>query len=358
MFMASAFNKKLYWNYVLLGLVCSLLGVLMFIYIHVSEKGYFPSPLHRLEEILWAILFTNLAGVAVLNGENWLDKKINWRSHFLLRFVIGLVVNSLVAGSIIVTSGLYVIKYNANEIAKLGVLVLVALFIYEIFYGWFYSYRYYAIKQVEQLKSDRLQLELQFESLKNQISPHYLFNCLNTVSSLIYKDSHLAEEFIRRMADSFRYVLDNQKSKLVTVREEVEFVKSYYFLLQVRYENQLTLEINLPRVVLETAIPPLTLQMLVENAVKHNHISKDNPLFIYISARDNTHILVSSTKTIQQKNVPGLQVGMGNIKNRYGFYSSEAILVRDEERYTVQLPVIRQNPKLNDALMIQPAAAI
>ena len=86
-------------------------------------------------------------------------------------------------------------------------------FLYEVFYGWFYSYRYYAIAQVGHLRSDRLQLELQYESLKSQISPHYLFNCLNTISALLYKDSQMAEEFIRRMADTFRYVLTNQRQK-------------------------------------------------------------------------------------------------------------------------------------------------
>src|SRR5262249_52739870 len=151
--------------------------------------------------------------------------------------------------------------------------------------------------QVEQLRSERWQLKLQFESLKSQISPHYLFNCLNTISSLLYKDSHMAEEFIRRMADTFRYVLSNQKQKLVSLREEVEFVKAYYYLLQVRYEHHLKLEVNLPKSLLDSRIPPMTLQMLVENAVKHNIISKDQPLLVYISAQDNTFINVTNTRT-------------------------------------------------------------
>ena len=327
-------------HYGLLVLICSSLGAILYIYIHYSEHGT-PPTLRKLEEIGWVILVTNLTGIIVYQVDKLLDLWLNWRNHFLVRLLSGLVANGTIAGLIIITSSIYLIGLTPNEIAKLSVLLLISLFIYEIFYGWFFSYRYYAHTQVEQLKSERWQMELQFESLKNQISPHYLFNCLNTVSSLIYKDTHMAEEFIRRMADSFRYVLNNQKNKLVTLREELAFVKSYYYLLQVRYEHHLKLEINIPKNLFDSVIPPLTLQMLVENAVKHNHISKEHPLLIYISAQDNTHVIVTSTKTIAQQSVTSFKVGLDNIRHRYSFYTSEKILVRDDEKYVVQLPVIR-----------------
>ena len=141
---------------------------------------------------------------------------------------------------------IYLLEATTAEVWKIGILITIVLFLYEIFYGWFYSYRHYAHTQVEWLRSERWQLELQFESLKSQISPHFLFNCLNTISSLLYKDSKLAEEFIRRMAETFQYVLNNQKRTFVSLREELEFVKSYYYLLQVRFENNLKLEVNIP----------------------------------------------------------------------------------------------------------------
>ncbi len=333
--------------YGLLVIICSALGSIIFVYIHYSEHGEFPSLKEKLEELAWAILITNVAGILVYQTDRLLDRLLNWRNHFLLRFVTGLLANSIVAGTVMISSSVYLIRHNGNEIAKLSVLVLISLFIYEIFYGWFFSYRYYAHTQVEQLRSERWQMELQFESLKNQISPHYLFNCLNTVSSLLFKDSHMAEEFIRRMADSFRYVLDNQKNKLVTLREELEFVKSYYYLLQVRYEHHLKLEINLPKNILDSPIPPLTLQMLVENAVKHNQISKEFPLLIYFVAQDNTHLQVISTKTIAQQNISSFKVGLDNIRNRYQFYTTEKIIVRDQEKFIVQLPILKSARKQN-----------
>jgi LytS/YehU family sensor histidine kinase len=238
-------------------------------------------------------------------------------------------------------AGKYWFNSTTEEILKLNMLFTIVVFIYEIFYGLFYSYRYYAVVQAEQLQSDRWQLELQFESLKSQISPHYLFNCLNTVSALLYKDSRVAEEFVRRMADTFRYVLGNQKHRLVTLREELDFVKSYYFLLQVRYEYHLQLEVNVPSSLLDTLVPPMTLQLLVENAVKHNAISKEQPLLVYIGAQDNTYLTVYNTKTQVLRPANSFRVGLDNIHKRYSFFTTAPVRVTDGDRFQVQLPVLR-----------------
>jgi len=337
-------SKETMRKYILLVVVCSILGIAFFVYIHYSEAGQFPSLKTKLEKYLLSIALTNIIGLVILNVDLLLDKFIHWRNHFLLRFLTGFIVNTALSVSLMVGSAKLFPKVDTEEALKLSILFIISVFIYEIFYGWFYSYRYYAHTQVEQLRSERWQLELQFESLKNQISPHYLFNCLNTISSLLYKDSHVAEEFIRRMADTFRYVLSHQKRKLVTLREEVEFVKAYYYLLQVRYEDHLRMEINLPKNILDTSMPPLTLQLLVENAVKHNQISKENPLLVYISAQDNTHLVITSTKTIAVHPSASFKIGLDNIKNRYQFFTDEKITVKDEGKFTVHLPIIKSQP--------------
>lgn len=331
-------------KYILLVVTCSVLGISSFMYIHYSEAGKLPSFRKQLDEYLLALIITNLIGLLILTTDRLLDKLIYWRNFFLFRLLAGILVNAFLSIALMLGSMKLFSKLNTEEALKIIILYLISVFIYEIFYGWFYSYRYYAHTQVEHLRSERWQLELQFESLKNQISPHYLFNCLNTISSLLFKDSQTAEEFIRRMADTFRYVLNNQKQKLVTLREEVEFAKAYYYLLQVRYEDHLRLEINLPKNVLDTFVPPLTLQLLLENAVKHNQISKENPLLVYISAQDNTHVLVTSTKTVAVKPSVSFKIGLENIKNRYQFFTQEKVVIKDEEKFIVQLPVIKGKP--------------
>jgi two-component system, LytTR family, sensor kinase len=288
-------------KYGLLALICTSLGLLFFTYIFYSNNGRFPSLQLEADEYLICTLITNLGGFIAFQVDKILDRWIHWKSHFLMRFISGYFLNGILVLSFVITASLNLLDSRTEDMIKVGILFALSLFIYEIFYGLFYSYQFYAKTQVEQMRLDRLQLELQFESLKNQISPHYLFNCLNTVSSLLYRDTYMAEQFIRRMADTFLYVLDNQKQKLVTVTEEVEFVKAYFYLLRARYEQHLSIEFNLPKNLYHTFIPPMTLQLLVENAVKHNKISKEQPLLIYITAQDNTHLLVSNSKRLQRK---------------------------------------------------------
>jgi two-component system, LytTR family, sensor kinase len=329
-------------KYLILVVVCTLMGGLYYIYLHYSDTGQFPSLASHGKSFLLAMALTTLGGWIIWQLDTLLDRWLSWRNIFMIRFAVGFLSHVLLCIVCITTGGKY-LGATQQEIIKISILVAISIFIYEIFYGWFYSYRYYAHKQVEQLQSERWQLELQFESLKNQISPHYLFNCLNTISSLLYKDSYTAEKFIRRMADTFHYVLSNQKQKLVSLREEVEFLKAYYFLLQVRYEHHLQLEINLPKNVMDTPIPPLTLQLLVENAVKHNHISKEMPMLVYITAKDNTHLVISNTKTATPKPTASFKIGIENIQKRYRFFSDEKVVIRDDDKFMVQLPVLKIN---------------
>lgn len=330
-------------KYLLLLIGCTSLGVLYYTFIHYSETGYVPSFKLQAEKYLITVAITNVLGFLIFQADRLLDKLIHWKSNFLLRFISGLGINIALVILFFAFIGKNLFETGGEGALKLTILFIISIFIYEIFYGLFFSYRYYAVTQAEQLRSERWQLELQFESLKSQISPHYLFNCLNTVSSLLYKDTRIAEEFIRRMADTFRYVLTHQTQKLVPLREELEFVKSYYFLLQVRYEYHLQLEINVPQNILDSMIPPMTLQLLVENAVKHNAINKDHPLLVYISAVDNTSLVIYNTKTSSLKPVTSFRVGLENIHKRYSFFTTEKVVIRDDEKFLVQLPVLKKN---------------
>lgn len=330
-------------KYTLLVTGSSLLGILLFVFVFYSETGFIPGFGQHAKAYFSIAAIMTAFGMVALRTDELLNRLIQWKSNFLLRFVSGLLANTLVSVLIFSFTGSFMFSGQGDSVLKITLLSSLAVFVYETFYGLFYSYHYYAVVQAEQLQSDRWQLELQFESLKNQISPHYLFNCLNTVSSLLYKDTQTAEEFIRRMADTFRYVLSHQKQKLVTLRDELEFVKSYYFLLQVRFEYQLMLDINIPAGLLDSWIPPMTLQLLVENAVKHNTIDKDHPLMVYIAARDNTHLLIHNTKTTPAPGVRGFKVGLENIRRRYHYFTHEEVMVKDLDKFVVELPVLKNS---------------
>lgn len=224
---------------------------------------------------------------------------------------------------------------------KFFILIVVVVFIYKVIYTILYSYRQYAVTQIETVQNERKQLELQFEALKSQLSPHYLFNSLNTISSLIYNDPQTAEQFIRRLALTYQYILSTQQKKYVTLSEELDFVQSYYYLLRIRFQQSLTLEVNLPKSILTSPIPPLTLQLLVENAVKHNTITPEKPLLIYISAVDNTQLRVTNTKNESVQSSASFRIGIENIRKRYEFFTAKKVEVKDDEKFIVSLPVLR-----------------
>ena len=323
---------------ILIVTICTPLGVLFLMYLHFSASGKLPS---LIEHYVSSILIMNAFGAIVYFTDGWLDGKISWRESFLSRFICGLAANVLIIVPLAVILSINFTTSFRPDSVKIAVLLIISLFIYEIAYGWFYSFRYYAHTQVERLRLERWQLELQFESLKNQISPHFLFNCLNTISALLYKDVALTEEFIRRMADTFQYVLKNHKQKFVSLKEEIDFVKSYHYLLRVRFEDNFKLEINIEKELLGSSVPPLTLQLLVENAVKHNKVSRDNPLTVTITSTDRNQLVVSNSKTDALPNPSVFSIGLENIKKRYAFFTKEQIVIKNEDKFSIHLPILK-----------------
>ncbi len=300
-----------------------------------------------------------------LNG--LLDKILPWKSGFAVRFSIGYIAQITSTSLILFGLGAALVTVGGNSIFwkgfsitdedlkwKLFILIMVTAFIYKVIYTILFSYKQYAVAQIETVQNERRQLELQFEALKSQLSPHYLFNSLNTISSLIYNDPQTAEQFIRRLALTYQYILSTQHKKYVLLTDEVEFVQSYYYLLRIRFQQSLTLEINLPNSVMNSPIPPLTLQLLVENAVKHNTINPDKPLFIYISALDNTELRVMNTKNESEQTSASFRIGLENIRKRYQFFTNRRIEIKDDEKFIVSLPVLKlKQPVLQRSFAIQ-----
>jgi hypothetical protein len=333
--------------------ISGVLGTVMFSYLHFSETNYFPSIIERPFGFFNGAVIGLIAGTLISFLNRLLDKWLPWRSSFSARFFVGyfsslglsILVLYLLANASLTVFGQHAFwpEYSTKDAdmnIKVSILLSGTIFIYIVVYALLYSYQQYAVAQLENLQRERRQMELQFEALKSQLSPHYLFNSLNTISSLIFKDTPSAEQFIRRLAQTYQYILSTQHKRFVTLREEVDFVQSYYYLLRIRFQQQLHLEINLPNAILSSKIPPLTLQILVENAVKHNTVNTEQQLFIYISAPDNTYLKVMNTKIEIAGNVTSFRLGLENIRQRYQFFTSKKIEIRDEEKFSVMLPVI------------------
>lgn len=317
----------------------TLASLLFYTYWHFTHNGELQTVLNNPGKIFIAIALGIILTYFQFFLDTILNQLINWKKHFLWRLVSGIVVILLVSTIIVYPATQFNLINKTEELPKLLVIIIMFGIVYQITYGAIYAYFYFSVMQIEKVKSERMQLTLQFQSLKNQISPHYLFNCLNTITSLIYKNPHVAEKFIRRMTDTFQYVLGWEKQKVVSLKEELDFVKAYFFLLQARYENQISLDISLPQVWYESAIPPLTIQLLIENAIKHNDMSVDQPLSIQIQSNKE---FIEVRNIIQAKTTreESLQIGLQNIQQRYGFFTDKKVVISKDLEFVVLLPVL------------------
>ena len=218
---------------------------------------------------------------------------------------------------------------------------------YSLIYFALYSYYTYATLQIATIEQERKQIDLQLKALKSQLSPHFLFNSLNSISSLIFSNTERAETFIRRFAKMYQFTLDSYNEKLIPLEEEINLVHAYSYLLETRFENKFTCQIEIPEEIRDSKIPPLTLQMLVENAIKHNIMSIGNPLTIKIVTLGN-YIYVKNNTTEAPKNTTSFNIGLSNIHDRYMLLHGEGIVIEKKDGFTVKIPIILEN-KTNDA---------
>lgn len=186
-------------------------------------------------------------------------------------------------------------------------------------------------------------LEYRFDRLKEQLNPHFLFNNLNTLYGLIGENPEQASKFVVELADIYRYVLKNKDEEVVWLKDELDFTRSYIFLISNRFFNSIRFEVDLPDTLLNSKIPPLTLQMLIENAIKHNSFDKSNPLEIKIYELHNRIVVENKLQPVVHKEETRL-IGLRNLKERYLFLSGQEVEVKKTEtRFTVSLPLINFN---------------
>ncbi len=209
----------------------------------------------------------------------------------------------------------------------------------------FHFYKAYNENKVKEQKIIAGTANAKFESLKNQIDPHFLFNSLNVLSSLIEENPENAQRFTTSLSKVYRYVLEQKDKDLVSVDEELSFAKTYMNLLKMRFENSLTYEIKVDEIasslaMTEYKVVPLSLQLLLENTVKHNVVSEQKPLHIKIYI-ENNYLLIENN--LQKKEVLSDRKGVGlqNIINRYAIISKKKmIVIQTENQFIVKLPIL------------------
>lgn len=212
----------------------------------------------------------------------------------------------------------------------LAVLVALILFIS--------MYRIQRLKKREQYERERVKFEL--DTLRNQINPHFLFNSFNTLIGLIEIDTDRAVKYVEHLSDFYRELLNHRDLDVISLKQELDLLKSYIFILDQRFANKLFVNIKVAEEFLTKNIAALSLQLLVENAIKHNEVSREKPLVIDIYIEDSS-IVVSNTKQKHMHEIKSTKIGLENIKNRYKLFSNKSIeIIDDENNFTVKLPLI------------------
>ncbi len=208
--------------------------------------------------------------------------------------------------------------------------------------SFFKSWREAAVNE-EKLK--RESIALQYKALKNQVNPHFLFNSLNTLTSLVYQNQDTAVKFIKQLSDIYRYILEHESNELVMVNEEIDFVRKYSFLQKIRFGENLDVEINTDNGK-GKFIVPASVQMLVENAIKHNVVSSEYPLTIEIYC-DRDYIIVRNNLQLKSATKDSGGIGLGNIRSRYSFLTDKQLITeKNDKEFVVKLPLLTKTEKI------------
>ncbi|QJW89408.1 histidine kinase [Spirosoma taeanense] len=207
-----------------------------------------------------------------------------------------------------------------------------------------YLYQRWKVSYTEAQELKKVNLQSQLDSLKTQINPHFLFNNLNSLSSLITTDAEQAERFLDELSSVYRYLLQQNNRDLCPLSDEMNFIKAYFHLLKTRYGDGIFLETTIEERYLTYLIPPLTLQILFENAIKHNIISVNRPLTIRLYTRGG-NLYVENNLQKKKIAVPSNQIGLQNIMMKYQLLDRSSVVIQhDEEKFLVGMPLIAPTP--------------
>ena len=332
-------------------LIAALLSVVVFAasYLEPSEFN------------IWVFLVLTLFLFLIWEWAAWLsgmlDKSAPWSKGFGKRLFLQLLYTCL--GALLICNipyGVYKwysITYleTAGSISSIGYVLLLVngfILIFAFLVTGLQLSLYFMEKwknahlEAEQLKRETVKAQL--DALRSQVDPHFLFNNFNTLYGLIQESPKLAGEYLLQLSDIYRYILQHREQEVVPLHEEVELAKSYLFLLQNRYEKALCVTWDLDNSHDTLYLPPLTLQMLLENAVKHNTIEAEEPLHIWITMKSNGYLEVGNSVK-RREGVSSTKLGLQQLQQRLSYLTDKSLKVTEEEgQFSVCVPLLAISP--------------
>ena len=279
----------------------------------------------------------------------YLNHKVVWKKYGKYRLLIG-----ALGGVVLTMISVFFIRilikvgfegrtweeFIETERAAFYIIALLVTLVVSVFFHAAYMYRRIQDKKVKEQKIIAGTASAKFDALKNQLDPHFLFNSLNVLTSLIEEDADQAQRFTTSLSKVYRYVLEQKNKEVVSIEEELQFARTYVRLLKMRFEDSIVLEIPEAASNPEAKIVPLSLQLLLENAVKHNVVTSNRPLYIKVYEEDGNLVV---NNNIQEKQVVKKSSGVGlrNIQQRYQLLTDRKVRIeKADQQFSVYLPIL------------------
>jgi len=312
--------------------------------------------------IEWGVmmLFCGLITEFSLISARWMDKRIPWEKWPLKRFIAQLFCQVLSVFLLLTILNVVLtfifgppqdLKENSPE--KLDewqfvfVCVMVSILISAVQTGnyllerWKTSMLEAAELKLNAAELKQIAMQAELQSLKLQLDPHFMFNNFSTLSALIEEDKNTALSFLENLSRVYRYMIINLHNDIITLREELKFIQAFAFLIKIRHGDNVDIQTDIPETINSRGIPPITLQLLIENAIKHNVASAAQPLHIRIYLNEAGLLTVSNNIQLIPTNIPSTKLGLENIRNRYRLLSDLSTAIKEENgQFMVMLPLL------------------
>lgn len=295
----------------------------------------------------------------------YLNKKFSWTEQTTYRTILGIVativvnfvvvyfcnyINFVVIQKASTPEEFFSGKYNFTNWFFVNFALMIAAFLHAK--GFMEELKKTSKKEVVQQKLIANSANAQFESLKNQLDPHFLFNSLNVLSALIDENPGQAQKFTASMSKIYRYVLEQKDKELVTVSDEIEFAKTYCNLLKTRFEDSVDFEFEVKKEDEEKFVVPLSLQLLLENCIKHNFATSSRPLKVKVFT-EGKFLSIENNLQVREQLKESAGIGLANIVQRYSFLTKENVFVeKSEHSFKVKIPVLTE--KMSQRSEIKP----
>jgi two-component system LytT family sensor kinase len=311
--------------------------------------------LKSFSNFFWGTLMVLLMTILAFVPHDWAAQYIAARypgiQSSVKRAIFTALAFCVLTGTYVTMYGMFIIHFRPLN-AELDTGKMLYVYLFELLAVFLLTGLYevnYSLRKWKEIKTNKeaikkAGLQGQLQSLKSQVNPHFLFNSLNTLSALIHDEPARAEQFVDEMAKVYRYLLQTNQHELTPLSTEIRFIQSYYHLLRTRYDTGLELIIEVGEEALGNYIPPLTLQLLVENAVKHNTILEKKPLFIEIRSIGTDLLEVKNNLLEKSTPVRSTQLGLANIHAKYQILSDrQPVVDMSADYFTVLLPLLTKN---------------